>query len=194
MTTAAIFATREVSWRPSFYRGEQYDSDLGLYDLRARYYNPATGRFLSRDPKDGKAKIPATLHRYLYAIGDPANHVDPKGRESMLETGSLDEIIGTTPVPAIVEMVGNFVQLQLIPFTLDAAEVVAAYAEDAAEVIKSNGLMKWYVCMQLGTIYASAIDDVIDSDGTDAVKNMEEDKLSELTQKACAMFVFHDFD
>jgi hypothetical protein len=91
-------------------------------------------------------------------------------------------------------MVGNFVQLQLIPFTLDAAEVVAAYAEDAAEVIKSNGLMKWYVCMQLGTIYASAIDDVIDSDGTDAVKNMEEDKLSELTQKACAMFVFHDFD
>jgi RHS repeat-associated protein len=194
MTTAAISATREVSWRPSFYRGEQYDSDLGLYYLRARYYNPATGRFLSRDPKDGKAKIPATLHRYLYAIGDPANHVDPKGRESMLETGSLDEIIGTTPVPAIVEMVGNFVQLQLIPFTLDAAEVVAAYAEDAAEVIKSNGLMKWYVCMQLGTIYASAIDDVIDSDGTDAVKNMEEDKLSELTQKACAMFVFHDFD
>jgi hypothetical protein len=26
------------------YRGEQYDSDLGLYYLRARYYNPATGR------------------------------------------------------------------------------------------------------------------------------------------------------
>ncbi len=27
------------------YRGEQYDADLGLYYLRARYYNPATGRF-----------------------------------------------------------------------------------------------------------------------------------------------------
>ena len=50
MTTAAICATREVSWRASFYRGEQYDSDLGLYYLRARYYNPVTGRFLSRDP------------------------------------------------------------------------------------------------------------------------------------------------
>jgi RHS repeat-associated protein len=36
------------------YRGEQYDSDLGLYYLRARYYNPATGRFLSRDPENGK--------------------------------------------------------------------------------------------------------------------------------------------
>jgi RHS repeat-associated protein len=47
MTTAAICATREVSWSPSFYRGEQYDSDLALYYLRARYYNPNTGRFLS---------------------------------------------------------------------------------------------------------------------------------------------------
>lgn len=32
------------------YRGEQYDADLGLYYLRARYYNPQTGRFMSRDP------------------------------------------------------------------------------------------------------------------------------------------------
>jgi YD repeat-containing protein len=30
------------------YDGEQYDPDLGLYNLRARYYNPQTGRFLSR--------------------------------------------------------------------------------------------------------------------------------------------------
>jgi len=62
------------------YRGEQYDSDLGLYYLRARYYNPATGRFLSRDPLDGKAKVPATLHKYLYAGGDPFNKIDPTGK------------------------------------------------------------------------------------------------------------------
>ena len=30
------------------YRGEEYDPDLGLYYLRARYYNPLTGRFMSR--------------------------------------------------------------------------------------------------------------------------------------------------
>ncbi len=35
------------------YRGEQYDTDLGLYYLRARYYNPLTGRFMSRDPESG---------------------------------------------------------------------------------------------------------------------------------------------
>jgi RHS repeat-associated protein len=85
MTITAIYATREVSWRPSFYRGEQYDPDLGLYYLRARYYNPQTGRFLSRDPEDGNAKDPQSLHKYLYAGGDPVNRIDPHGRGALLE-------------------------------------------------------------------------------------------------------------
>jgi len=66
------------------YRGEQYDPDLGLYYLRARYYNPQTGRFMSRDPEDGKPRNPATLHKYLYANGDPINRIDPRGRDSLI--------------------------------------------------------------------------------------------------------------
>jgi len=38
-----------------------------------------TGRFMSRDPLDGKAKDPKTLHKYLYANGDPINRIDPRG-------------------------------------------------------------------------------------------------------------------
>ena len=67
------------------YRGEQYDPDLGLYYLRARYYNPQTGRFLSRDPEDGKAVDPASLHKYLYAGGNPVNRIDPSGKDDFLE-------------------------------------------------------------------------------------------------------------
>jgi RHS repeat-associated protein len=63
------------------YRGEQFDADLGLYCLRARYYNAGTGRFLSRDPENGKHWDPKTLHRYLYAGGDPINAKDPTGRD-----------------------------------------------------------------------------------------------------------------
>jgi len=104
MTTTAICATQEVSWRPSFYRGEQYDSDLGLYYLRARYYNALTGRFMSRDPKEYKPFKsknrpidPMKLHRYLYADGDPVNRIDPRGREAffeyMAETGESEQTI-----------------------------------------------------------------------------------------------------
>jgi RHS repeat-associated protein len=67
------------------YRGEQFDSDLGLYYLRARYYNPLTGRFMSQDPQDGYIDEPATLHKYLYAGGDSVNGIDPTGRANELE-------------------------------------------------------------------------------------------------------------
>jgi RHS repeat-associated protein len=89
MTHSATRAIGEISRNPSHYRAEQYDSDLGLYYLRARYYNPLTGRFLSRDPEDGEQVNPKTLHKYLYADGDPINAFDASGREALFETGKL---------------------------------------------------------------------------------------------------------
>jgi len=61
------------------YRGEQYDPDLNLYYQRARYFNPSTGRFMTRDTYPGILTAPVTLHRYLYASADPVNHSDPSG-------------------------------------------------------------------------------------------------------------------
>src|SRR5208283_5317497 len=71
------------------YRGEQYDADLALYYLRARYYNPSTGRFLSRDPEAGKPIDPKSLHKYLYAGGDPVNRIDPSGRADATDYSSI---------------------------------------------------------------------------------------------------------
>ena len=67
------------------YRGERYDSDLGLYYLRARWYNPATGRFMTRDPYQGSIYDPASLHRYNYARANPVNYIDPSGRSNLME-------------------------------------------------------------------------------------------------------------
>ena len=64
------------------YRGEQYDSDLMLYDLRARYFNPITGRFLTKDPDPGHLVNPATIHKYLYANSNPVGFADPSGRSA----------------------------------------------------------------------------------------------------------------
>lgn len=43
-----------------------YDSARELFDLRARYYDPSTGQFLSRDPA-----VAMTRESYAY-VGDPA--------------------------------------------------------------------------------------------------------------------------
>jgi len=78
------------------YRGEQYDSDLGLYYLRARYYNTMTGRFVSRDPENGVPNTPKTLHKYAYAGGDPINAADPTGHETLTKYAAIVAITATT--------------------------------------------------------------------------------------------------
>jgi RHS repeat-associated protein len=62
------------------YSGERFDSNLGLYHLRARYYNQATGRFETMDPYWGTIRNPATLPRYYYTANNPTNFADPSGR------------------------------------------------------------------------------------------------------------------
>jgi RHS repeat-associated protein len=91
------------------YRGEQWDSDLGLYYLRARCYNPLTGRFMSRDPNDpgpldsgGNPSDPKALHKYLYAGGDPVNMIDPAGREEEEEEGAYLDLGAATTGSVIV--------------------------------------------------------------------------------------------
>jgi RHS repeat-associated protein len=61
------------------YDGEQIDPDSGLIYLRARWYNPSNGRFLSIDPHPGMGKLPLTLNDYAFASGDPVGGSDPSG-------------------------------------------------------------------------------------------------------------------
>lgn len=54
------------------FTGEQRDSDSSFYYLRARYYDPAIGRFLGQDP------LPMG-NLYAYAGNNPLRYVDPSG-------------------------------------------------------------------------------------------------------------------
>ncbi|MBI1909619.1 MAG: thrombospondin type 3 repeat-containing protein [Deltaproteobacteria bacterium] len=47
----------------------------GLYSMRARYYDPVAGRFISRDPLG----YSAGLNLYAYGKGDPVQNIDPSG-------------------------------------------------------------------------------------------------------------------
>jgi RHS repeat-associated protein len=61
------------------YAGEFFDTETGLYYLRARYYDPYIGRFISEDTYEGKIHDPLSLNRYTYAHNDPIMYVDPTG-------------------------------------------------------------------------------------------------------------------
>ncbi len=59
---------------------EEQSDETGLYFLRARYYDPSTGRFISKDPFGGTIGNPASLNRYVYAYDNPTGLTDPSGR------------------------------------------------------------------------------------------------------------------
>jgi RHS repeat-associated protein len=59
--------------------GYYADPDTGLLYLRARYYSPSIGRFVSLDSYLGQASDPMSLHRYLYCGNGPLIYVDPTG-------------------------------------------------------------------------------------------------------------------
>ena len=72
------------------YSGQMLDPNTGLYDNRARWYDPQTGRFTQLDSFFGNLRDPQTLHKYLYANADPVNGIDPTGHEELGETlGSI---------------------------------------------------------------------------------------------------------
>ncbi|MBZ0318928.1 MAG: hypothetical protein K8L91_21110 [Anaerolineae bacterium] len=67
------------------YTGQQFDSLTGLYSLRARYYDPNAGRFVSRDTYPINYRNPIELNRYGYVGNNPVNKYDPSGLSSLTE-------------------------------------------------------------------------------------------------------------
>jgi len=53
---------------------------VGLYYLRARYFNEATGRFWARDSVWGKLCCGLSWNPYIYTRDNPVNAADPTGR------------------------------------------------------------------------------------------------------------------
>src|ERR1700681_2725111 len=74
---------------PFGFAGREYDAESGLYYMRARYYDPATGRFIRPDPLDVTGRLligdtgamgdPQQLNRYSYAVNNPLSFNDPSG-------------------------------------------------------------------------------------------------------------------
>jgi len=98
------------------YRGEQWDAGLGVYYLRARYYVPRTGRFLTADKWEGaeiwacdctgrnrRVPLARAHHRYDYGNADPANHVDPSGQVVIFGYSlTIRQVVGAVTIGAIV--------------------------------------------------------------------------------------------
>jgi len=64
---------------PYRYCGEYYDKETEEVYLRARYYQPSVGRFITRDTYTGESDESLSLHLYTYCENDSVNAWDPSG-------------------------------------------------------------------------------------------------------------------
>ncbi len=64
---------------PYTYGGYRFDDESGLYYLNARYYDPATARFMSEDTYRGDPNDPLSLNLYTYCLNNPIRYTDPTG-------------------------------------------------------------------------------------------------------------------
>lgn len=94
---------------PYQYTGQFLDQLTGLYNLRARYYDPALGRFLTRDTWETGTSDPTELNRYAYTANNPINRADPNGH-LFVETGlaqTVTRIAAATFTGAVAGFVGS---------------------------------------------------------------------------------------
>lgn len=116
----------ETVTNPFTYFGQTYDETTGLYYLRARYYDPTTGRFTQQDPaKDG-------YNWYVYGNNNPVMFVDESGENIMSIPWVRQQIIWKNGVRAL-----NLADLPVSAQMLDHS-IRWFYAEDVN--ITENGV------------------------------------------------------
>lgn len=134
---------------PYRYSGQRLDSDTGLYQLRARYYSPATSRFLSRDPLGGSLDDPRSTHRYTYAGDDPINASDPTGLMSYSElnlgawlNALIDQSNWVSKVTTFCKADEKLAQLDTLAFL---AQIAVAGAAAGTELLSPHeeGVVKY---------------------------------------------------
>ena len=92
-----VLNQEEVISNPFKYVGQfgVMDEENGLLYMRARYYDPDVGRFISKDP----IGILGGLNMFTYVQNNPVNEIDPEGLQAVFLGSST--MIWARPTPFI---------------------------------------------------------------------------------------------
>ncbi len=115
-----VIESQSFTQSPFAFTGREWDEETGLYDNRARYYDPQSGRFTTQDP----LSIFGGINYYQYALNIPTKFTDPLGLSvaffdpcngllAIISLGTLYEFPaqnittgGYAPIPAGIYSVG----------------------------------------------------------------------------------------
>jgi RHS repeat-associated protein len=120
------------------------DTQTSSYNLRARQYDPATGRFGALDPLGGSTTTPA-VGSYVYADGQPTLLTDPLGLCAPLECFDQAFAIASKALGQPVHSLNDLVDVafaQVKAEIAQAASDAAHAAGDAAHLAADSNLLR----------------------------------------------------
>lgn len=135
------------------YCGEYYDSESGTIYLRARYYDPTIGRFISRDSVTGENTDPLSLNLYTYCHNNPIIGTDPSGHIPRW-------LKNTLKVAAGVAVIGGLAVATAV--TGGAAAVVAGAALSGAIAGGASGAVIGTIGGAIENGWDGALDGAVD--------------------------------
>jgi RHS repeat-associated protein len=118
-----LSTTGSLTNQPYRFAGQYQDSESGFYYLRARYYDPTTAQFLSRDPMEATTRSP-----YAYATNDPTTLKDPSGQDPWWNDAATIPCTGDPITDA------------------ENGHADACEGSDAAESAEANAAQQWAAC------------------------------------------------
>ena len=128
----------------------------GLYYVRARNYDPQTGRFLSRDPADGQRLVPSSFSLYTPFANSPFWYRDPDGRQTATTLGATSAVASTLATIAVIAIVTEAACESAVATTGLSATGSAVCGEDREPVILYHYTAVWDRIQRHGEVWAQS--------------------------------------
>jgi len=142
--------------------GQYTDAESGFQYLRARYYDPASGTFLTADPFAAVTGMP-----YAFAFNTPVNLTDPNGLCAIICTAVIGAVAGA--VVGTVEGVGTYALTNQGHMTLRGAVAAGAGGFVGGAITGAcSGATLWVAtagCGVVGGAAGEATDEWLSGDG-----------------------------
>ena len=131
---------------PFLYCGEYFDAETSTYYLRARYYDPANGRFIQQDAWGYMdTSDPLSLNLYTYCCNNPVMYVDPSGNygeAAIAWTSLMWWLIGADfalPIGDIIYVAGVVTCAIIDLVNIVHIENAAQAIDGMSQIIRENG-------------------------------------------------------
>jgi len=163
-----------AQYNPFRYRGYYYDTDLGMYYLQSRYYDPNTCRFISPDDVIylGANGNLASYNLYAYCSNNPVMGYDPSGHwdwESLKEFGinCFKVAIGTAAIAVSLLVIGTSIGGTFMSGGAGAISIPVAIAiASKALVISSAVIASIGVASAVTSEVGSTVSSLVGENGT----------------------------